>query len=84
MYLYVAFQCIVEEDLEVLVEVSAMLSNLLLKQLQNTIEGYLTEQVARFLWRGGGGGRRKRRMRRERRKRRSQEEITAKSQRLYI
>ena len=39
---------IVEEHLEVLVEVSGILSHLLLEQLEQTVEGYLTEWVVGF------------------------------------
>lgn len=41
---------VVEEDLKVLVEVSGVLCHLLLEQLKQTVEGYLTEQVVSFLW----------------------------------
>ena len=40
---------IVEEDLEVLVEVSGVFCYLSLEELEQTVEGYLTEQVVGFL-----------------------------------
>ena len=40
---------IVKEDLEVLVEMSGVLGHLLLQQLEQAVEGYLTEQVVGFL-----------------------------------
>ena len=41
---------IVEEDLEVLVEVSGVLCHLFLEQLEETVESNLTEQVSCLLW----------------------------------
>lgn len=51
-YLKGSLGCIVKENLEVLLQVSAVFRHLLLKQLEQAVEGNLTEHCLGLLWWG--------------------------------